>query len=151
MAEERSAFEAKEDNYRVEVRDDDNKLIEAISKASDFRVSLAAWHAAIRARPGMRLLHLNNDHVMSVIDAPGLPVSPRVAEQHVDLRFGDLREWHYLRAFCARCMRGTRIDADQAKRRFGAETFIGDVERRLSCRGCGRGPAARLEIHRYSR
>ncbi len=71
MAEERSAFEAKEDNYRVEVRDDDNKLIEAISKASDFRVSLAAWHAAIRARPGMRLVHLNNDHVMSVIDAPG--------------------------------------------------------------------------------
>lgn len=64
--------------YRVEVWTDEpdagGELLETISRATDFSVSCAALKAAIRARPGKVLVHLNARHRMSCERAPDPPV-----------------------------------------------------------------------------
>ncbi|TPM94945.1 hypothetical protein [Mesorhizobium sp. B2-1-3A] len=61
-----------DDTYRIEVWDSEEEktLLETISRSSDVTVSMAAWQAAIRRRPGM-LLHYNSRHVMEMILTPG--------------------------------------------------------------------------------
>ncbi len=64
--------------YRVEVwteePDAGGELLETISRSTDFSVSCAALKAAIRARPGKVLVHLNARHRMSCERAPDPPV-----------------------------------------------------------------------------
>ena len=64
--------------YRIEVWSDESEsggeLLETISRASDFSVSCAALKAAVRARPGKVLMHLNARHRMSAERAPDPPV-----------------------------------------------------------------------------
>lgn len=67
-----------EPTYRVEVWTKEpeagGELIETISRATEFSVSCAALKAAIRARPGKVLVHLNARHRMSCERAPDPPV-----------------------------------------------------------------------------
>jgi len=61
-----------EDNFRIEVWDREEKThLETICRTPDAVVSQAAWHAAIRRRPGMLLIHYNSRHVMEKIVTPG--------------------------------------------------------------------------------
>lgn len=66
-----------EAGYRVEVwnvePDAGGEMLEIISSATDFSVSCAAWKAAIRARPGKVIIHLNGRHRMSCERAPDPP------------------------------------------------------------------------------
>lgn len=63
-----------DNNYRVEVwtssPEASGTLLETISRATDFAVSIAAYKAALLARPGTTLLHLNGRHRMSCEVAP---------------------------------------------------------------------------------
>jgi len=58
-----------EHSYRVEVwtksPEASGELLETISLATDFAVSTAAYRAALRARPGKTLVHMNGRHRMS--------------------------------------------------------------------------------------
>lgn len=67
-----------EDGYRVEVWSDEpeagGELVEVISRATDFSVSCAALRAAIRARPGKVLVHINGRYRMSAERAPDPPL-----------------------------------------------------------------------------
>lgn len=84
-----------EDNYRVEVWSaDETALIETISRSSEFSVSMAAWHEAVRCRPGMLLIHKNAGHVMDKLVSPGEPYDGK--EGYV-ATLGTLRDWHRLR------------------------------------------------------
>lgn len=57
--------ETAEGNFRIEVWDREEKnLVETICRSPDSSVSQAAWHMAIRRRPGMVLIHYNSRHVM---------------------------------------------------------------------------------------
>ncbi len=60
---------ASEHNYRVEVwtkaPEASGELLETISLATDFAVSTAAYRAALQARPGKTLVHMNGRHRMS--------------------------------------------------------------------------------------
>lgn len=63
--------------FRIEVWSDEpgygGTLLETISRASDFSVSCAALKAAVRARPGKVLVHLNARHRMSAERASDPP------------------------------------------------------------------------------
>lgn len=50
------------------------QLLETISRSTDFSVSCAALKAAVSARPGTVLVHLNNRHRMSAERAPDPPL-----------------------------------------------------------------------------
>ncbi len=67
-----------EHTYRVEVWTDEpevgGQLLETISRSTDFSVSCAALKAAVRARPGKVLVHLNDRHRMSAERAPDPPI-----------------------------------------------------------------------------
>jgi hypothetical protein len=58
-----------EPSYRVEVwtkpPEASGELLETISLATDFAVSTAAYRAALQARPGKTLVHMNGRHRMS--------------------------------------------------------------------------------------
>lgn len=73
---------ASDHNYQIQVWSDEpesgGELLETISKATEFTVSVAGYQAAIRARPGKVLVHLNGGHRMSCERAPG-PTSPSYA------------------------------------------------------------------------
>jgi hypothetical protein len=60
--------------YRIEVwtcrPDAGGELLEVISRATEFSVSIAAYRAALRARPGKTLVHINGRHPMSTELAP---------------------------------------------------------------------------------
>lgn len=64
--------------YRIEVWTEPpeagGELLETISRTTDFAVSCAAHNAAIRARPGKVLVHLNGRHRMSCEPAPDRPL-----------------------------------------------------------------------------
>lgn len=74
----RGGSEPPEAPYRVEVWSDapehGGKLLETISRATVFAVSVAALKAAIRARPGKTLIHLNMRHRMTCERAPDPPL-----------------------------------------------------------------------------
>ena len=130
----------REDNFRVEVWSDDGKrLVETISRSPDFRVSLVAWHEAVRRRPGHLLVHANADRVMERLVAPG------EKEQQGDdfspaLR--DLRHWHQMRLFCRACMKSVQLDTGDMIQRFGRDAILADLEKRFTC-GC---PERRVKI-----
>lgn len=67
-----------EHTYRVEVWSEPpeagGEILETISRATDFSVSMAAYRAALRARPGKTLVHLNGPHRMSAEKAQDPPV-----------------------------------------------------------------------------
>lgn len=67
-----------EQAYRVEVWTDEpgsgGVIIETISRSTDFAVSCAALKAAIRARPGKFLVHMNARYRMSCELAPDPPL-----------------------------------------------------------------------------
>lgn len=67
-----------EHTYRVEVWSEPPEaggiLLETISRATEFSVSTAAYKAAVRARPGKTLVHLNGHHRMSAELAPDPPI-----------------------------------------------------------------------------
>lgn len=126
-----------EDNYRIEVWDGDGReLIETISRSPEDAVSIAAWHVAVRLRPGRLLIHKNADRTMTRMLAPGEPDS----DVRRPLRLGDLRSWHQLRAWCYACRNHRYLGVDDLARRVGAETTIDAVEAKLRCRRCGDGP-----------
>ncbi len=66
-----------EHTFRIEVWDeapeDGGSLLETISRATDFSVSMAAYRAALRARPGKVLVHLNGRHLMGAEKAQDSP------------------------------------------------------------------------------
>ncbi len=74
----RGGSEPPEAPYRVEVWSDapehGGKLLETISRATVFAVSVAALKAAIRERPGKTLIHLNMRHRMTCKRAPDPPL-----------------------------------------------------------------------------
>mgnify|MGYP003680095086 CR=1 FL=1 len=63
--------------YRIEVWSAEPEaggaLIEVISRATDFSVSCASLDAALRARPGRVLVHINGRYRMSCERAPDSP------------------------------------------------------------------------------
>lgn len=64
--------------YKIEVWSDEpesgGELLETISRATEFTVSVAGYLAAVRARPGKVLVHLNGRHRMSCERAPDPPL-----------------------------------------------------------------------------
>lgn len=66
--------------FRIEVWDDapeaGGRLLETVSKSTDFNVSMSAFNEALRQRPGKYLVHLNGRHRMSGEKAqkPPLPL-----------------------------------------------------------------------------
>lgn len=64
--------------YAVEVWTDmpesGGERLETISRATDFQVSIAAYRAAMRQRPGKAIIHLNGRHRMSCQTAPDPPL-----------------------------------------------------------------------------
>jgi len=148
-----------EDTYRIEVWDSEEEktLLETISRSSDFTVSMAAWHAAIRRRPGMLLIHYNSRHAMEKILTPGevkLPPQTIISgsvHAGLDVALGDLREWHTLRAWCTRCSHHAEVKPAGLIRRYGKAALFSTVERALFCTSCERGGPVRLEIHKLPR
>lgn len=73
-----SSGSGSEQPYRIEVwsepPESGGELLETISRSTDFAVSCAALKAAVRARPGKVLIHLNGRHRMSAEKAPDPPV-----------------------------------------------------------------------------
>lgn len=79
-----------EDNYRIEVWDiDERELIETISRSPEFMISMAAWHVALRMRPGRLLLQRNGTHTTTRMVVPGK--LPSDCEERRELRLGDLQ------------------------------------------------------------
>jgi hypothetical protein len=76
-----------EHSYRVEVwtkpPDAFGELLETISLATDFTVSTAAYRAALLARPGKTLVHMNGRHRMSceAAEDPPRPEPSRPSRQ----------------------------------------------------------------------
>ena len=139
--------------YRVEVWNaSETEKLEMVSTSSDFAVSLAAWQAALRRRPGMLLIHYNGRQIMEKLIAPGEPVeNPRTlidgAEyEGLDAALRDLRHWHSLRAWCNNCRHHAPMDVETLTRRFGKDVLFSTIEQRLKCSKCRRGPV-RLEVH----
>jgi hypothetical protein len=146
-----------EEQFRVEVWDaGETTLLETVSRASDFPVSLAAWQAALRRRPGMLLIHKNGDHVMERMVAPGEaePMQTTVIEgvphEGFDAALRDLRHWHSLRAMCRDCSHHAPVDREKLLKRFGADVFFSTIEQKLKCSKCRRSNV-RLEIQRQPR
>lgn len=138
-----------EDNYRIEVWDiDERELIETISRSPEFTISMAAWHVALRLRPGRLLLQRNGTHTTTRMVAPGKV--PLDGEERRELRLGDLQRWHRLRAWCYGCRHHLYLGADDLKRRVGPEAPIAAIEAKLRCVKCGKGPV-QLQIFSQER
>lgn len=136
-----------EDNFQVQVWDaDERELVETIARSSDHLVSVAAWHAAVRRRPGMLLIHKNASFTMDRMVAPGQPEGePRTkiggkVLDGVEATLGDLRNWHSLRAWCHGCGHHGDLAVARLKARLGTAMTLSAIERRLRCRQCGKGP-----------
>lgn len=75
------AKEPTDQTFRVEVWSEPpeagGSLIEIISRSTDFSVSCASLKAAMRARPGKVMIHLNGRFRMSVDKAPDPPLPER--------------------------------------------------------------------------
>lgn len=148
-----------EDNYRIEVWDSEEEktLLETISRSSDFSVSMAAWHAAMRRRPGMLLIHYNSRHVMEKVLTPGevkLPPQTIIdgsVHAGLDVALGDLRSWHTLRAQCMNCSHHAEVKPERLIRRYGKNALFSTVERALFCTSCSKGGPVRMEIHSLPR
>lgn len=140
--------------YTVEVWDEDEtERLETISTATDFKVSVAAWSAAIRVRPGFLLLHRNGDRLMEKLVTPGdRPPEGRLERTFVkglagvDVTIAELREWHRTVAICEACNRNAALDTADLRRRFGAGAYFGEIEKRLVCRQCGGRDTVRLTV-----
>ncbi|MCO5163524.1 MAG: hypothetical protein M9939_20530 [Mesorhizobium sp.] len=146
-----------EDNFRVEVWDaDERELIETIARSSDHLVSVAAWHAAVRRRPGMLLIHRNASFTMDRMVAPGEPEGEpctkvgRKVLDGVEAMLGDLRSWHSLRAWCHGCGHHGDLGVDALRDKLGTKATLSTVERRLRCRRCGKGPV-QVQIFSHGR
>ncbi|WP_033838264.1 hypothetical protein [Mesorhizobium loti] len=148
-----------EDTYRIEVWDSEEEktLLETISRSSDFAVSMAAWHAAMRRRPGMLLIHYNSRHVMEKVLTPGeLKLPPQTIidgsiHPGLDVALGDLRSWHVLRAQCMNCSHRAEVKPEGLIRRYGKHALFSTVERALFCTSCNKGGPVRMEIHSLPR
>lgn len=148
-----------EDTYRIEVWDSEEEktLLETISRSSDFAVSIAAWHAAMRRRPGMLLIHYNSRHVMEKVLTPGevkLPPQTIIdgsVHAGLDVALGDLRSWHVLRAHCINCSHHADVKPEGLIRRYGKHALFSTVERALFCTSCNKGGPVRMEIHSMPR
>ncbi|TPK72210.1 hypothetical protein FJ930_13015 [Mesorhizobium sp. B2-4-15] len=143
-----------EDNFRIEVWDREEKThLETISRSPDAVVSLAAWQASIRGRPGALLIHYDSRHVTEKIMTPGgVKIPPQTIidgsiHAGLDVALGDLRSWHTLRARCTKCSHHAMIKPDGLIRRYGKDAFFSSVERALFCTSCNKGGPVRLEIH----
>lgn len=140
--------------YRIEVWDEvETEILEEISVATDNTVSQAAWHAAVRVRPGFLLIHKNGTHVMEKLVTPGdRPPDGRLERSYVkglkgvDVLLSELRHWHQVTAFCAVCVRNAVFETDALMRRFGESASFGEIERKLVCRQCGRRDTVRLSV-----
>ena len=53
------------------------------------------------------------------------------------IRLGDLRGWHVLAVSCFACRHRALLKPDLLRRRFGDQTFVVALEKRLRCRRCG--------------
>lgn len=145
--------------YRIEVWDEEEtEILEEISVATDNTVSQAAWHAALRVRPGFLLIHKNGTHVMDKLVTPGdRPPDGRLERSYakglkgMDILLSDLRHWHQVTAFCAVCVRNAVIETDALKGRFGESASFGQIERKLVCRQCGRRDTVRLSVTKAPR
>jgi len=77
----RGVREPTDQTFRIEVWDEPpesgGSLIETISRSTDFSVSCASLKAAVRARPGKVLIHLNGRYRMSCDRAPDPPLPER--------------------------------------------------------------------------
>lgn len=79
--------------YRIEVWSEPpgagGDLLETISRATDFAVSMGAYREAIRQRPGKYLVHLNGRFRMGCEKAPDPPLP--LAEGRPCGRFGQVQ------------------------------------------------------------
>ncbi len=141
----------REDNYRIEVWDRDGKtLVETISRSPDFIVSMASWHAAVRRRPGMVLVHFNGERMIERMIAPSEPVEGAVTSTGIDAALRDLRSWHELRAHCLGCSHSSLLGRNRLAAKYGDAVMLGTIERMLTCKRCRRGPV-RLEVQNARR
>ncbi|NKJ77781.1 hypothetical protein [Rhizobium leguminosarum] len=73
-----SSLGSSEHTFRIEVwsdpPDSGGELLETISRATDFAVSMGAYREAVRQRPGKYLVHLNGRFSMSCEKAPDPPL-----------------------------------------------------------------------------
>ena len=136
-----------EDNFRIEVWDAaERELVETISRSPDHFVSIAAWHAAVRRRPGMLLIHRNASFTMDRMVAPGAAEGKprtrvgRTVLDGVEATLGDRRSRHALRAWCHGCGHHGDLGVEALSDSLGTKATLTAIERRVRCRRCGKGP-----------
>ena len=138
--------------FRVEVWDDPpdagGSIIEIISSSSSFAVSIAAFKAAIRERPGKYLIHMNGRNQMTCELAPDPPESlkQRKGKNGIDpypdvlddpeYTFASLPEWKTLAIHCKSCDRVAPVDRWEMARKHGKQCVITMLLPKLRCE-CG--------------
>jgi hypothetical protein len=139
-------------NFRVEVWDDPpdagGSIIEVISSSSSFAVSIAAYKAAIRERPGKYLTHMNGRSRMTCELAPDPPEPLKQPkdksrkDQYPDIlddpeyTFASLPEWKTLAIRCKSCDRLAPVDRWDMARKHGKQCVITMLLPKLRCQ-CG--------------
>ncbi|MEZ5667931.1 MAG: hypothetical protein R3F55_10960 [Alphaproteobacteria bacterium] len=53
------------------------------------------------------------------------------------VRLGDLRAWHVLVVSCFACRHRAELRPERLAQRFGPQTFVVALEKRLRCKRCG--------------
>lgn len=137
--------------YRIEVWDEPpeagGEMLEIIASAATFAVSIAAFHAAVRERPGKHIIHMNGRHRMSCQLAPDPPVPLRPIATKRDgthtkifneprWTFDSLQEWKTLAIRCKSCDRVQPVDRWEMARKHGKHTVITSLLPKLRCE-CG--------------
>lgn len=141
-----------ERTYTIEVWSDPpeigGELLETISRATDFAVSMGAYREAVRQRPGKYLFismggskwdargHRIHRPLSSTADqAAG---SARFKEYEADrMTLAELAEWYVLGGKCSACSHQGWIDRWECARRFGRRAIIVALMPRLRCTACG--------------
>jgi hypothetical protein len=138
--------------FRVEVWDNPpdagGSIIEIISSSSSFAVSIVAYKAAIRERPGKYLIHMNGRNQMTCELAPDPPepLKQRKGKNGIDrypdvlddpeYTFASLPEWKTLAIHCKSCDRVAPVNRWEMARKHGKQCAITTLLPKLRCK-CG--------------
>lgn len=138
--------------FRVEVWDDPpdagGSIIEVISSSSSFAVSIAAYKAAIRERPGKYLTHMNGRSRMTCELAPDPPEPLKQPKGNIrkdqypdvlddpEYTFASLPEWKTLAIHCKSCDRVAPVNRWEMARKHGKQCVITMLLPKLRCE-CG--------------
>lgn len=56
---------------------------------------------------------------------------------YFDIRFSDVPDWYVMGGACMACTHKGPCDRWKVERRWGKDTKLRDVDRKLKCTGCG--------------